>query len=776
MVSLFVTSLSFGQVAVPHYEGFDYAVGTDIATTANWENFNGTDNPIDVVAGSLSYSGFADPTGNSINMVGGFQDDRILFTEVTSGTVYASFLLRVNSIADIQDLTDGGYFAIFGSTTNSFRSRLWVKPTVDASSTTVDFAYTNASSGSGFGAAQNINEVVLVVMSYNVDNGEINAWINPDASSFEAGSAPAADFTDTDGAPTTIDRFMLRQDSTNETPDMDLDELRIGTTWASVTPSGTVNTDPTLVINSPSNGQVFDGSTAEVPVIMTIDNFTLSGDDGSGGSDGTGDGYIFTTLEETGQADVNANFFTTTPPPITVVPGRSYTATAELVDNSGASLSPAVVASVSFSVELPCDLVLTDIATSCDAGTAGTDNYSATIAFTGGGTANYTITALDGSNNPVGSVGGDDPSSVATGTISITGVPEGTDYTVTITGDATSSCDLSANIFSPTCLNLPIYEPFDYTANMDLISNPLWQDASTSSTPNNIQVVANDDGGGNPILGSYYAPGVLPAFTGNMVSLEGGGSDPYLGFSDVTSGTVYASFTFHVTDMSNAADPDGGYFAVFTENGSFRGRLWVVDTNPGEGLTYNLGLSTTSGSTSTIHTGFTANILEPVFVVIGYDVDNDEAKLWVVPDETTFGTDTPPAADVTLATSATARINRFLLRQDSTNETPAMDVDELRIGSSWSSVTSDATASIVDNTIDGFAAYPNPVRGGELTITTNSTDVKNVDVYNVLGRRVFNQSFNGTQDTFILSNLSSGIYILKVTEGNKISTQKLIIE
>ena len=244
LVTLFVTSLPFGQVTLPHYEGFDYAVGTDIATTANWENFSGTDNTIDVVAGSLSYSGFADPTGNSINMVGGFQDDRITFSEVTTGTVYASFLLDVNSVADITDTTDGGYFAIFGSTTNSFRARLWVKPTTDNTSTTVDFAYTNASSGSGFGATQNLNETILVVMSYNVDNGEINAWINPDSSSFEAGTPPAADFTNTDGSPTSIDRFMLRQDSTGETPDMDMDELRIGTTWASVTPSGTVNTDP----------------------------------------------------------------------------------------------------------------------------------------------------------------------------------------------------------------------------------------------------------------------------------------------------------------------------------------------------------------------------------------------------------------------------------------------------------------------------------------------------------------------------------------------------
>ena len=141
----------------------------------------------------------------------------------------------------------------------------------------------------------------------------------------------------------------------------------------------------------------------------------------------------------------------------------------------------------------------------------------------------------------------------------------------------------------------------------------------------------------------------------------------------------------------------------------------MVDTNPGEGLVYQIGLSTTSGTASTIHTGYSANLGEPVFVVIGYDVDNDEAKLWVVPDATSFGTNTPPAADVTLATSATSKINRFLLRQDSTNETPAIDVDELRIGTSWADVTSDATASVGNNPIEGFTAFPNPVINKRLT-------------------------------------------------------------
>lgn len=768
-------TLAFAQVSLPHYEAFDYTAGANLSAQTNWEAYSaaGT-NPIDVVSGNLTYSGFANPTGNSINMVGGSEDDRILFTEVTTGEVYVSFLLNVTDISAITDLTDGGYFAIFASSTNGFQSRLWVKPTVDTSSTTVDFAYTTGSSGSGFGQSQNLNSVVLVVMSYNVDTGAVNAWINPASGSFEAGSAPAADFTDTDSSPSAIDRLLLRQDSNGETPNMIIDELRIGTTWASVTPSGSVSMDPAITINAPSNNAVFPSTTTEVPVTLTVDNFTLSGDNGSGMTDNSGDGYIKATLDETGQPQEVTSFFTTTPTPITVVAGRSYTATVELVDNAGASLSPQVMATVSFSVELPCDLVLGAIATTCDASTAGTDTYSGTIAFTGGNTGiTYTITA------PAGvTVGGDDPSSMAAGTITFSNMMEGTNYDIDIVGGAGSSCDYDRTLFSPTCFSLPFTEPFDYTADTDLISHPLWQDASTSGTPNNIQVKSNDNGGA-PILGNFYLSTEFPDQTGNMVSMSGGGSDPYIGFDEKTTGTVYASFMFHVTDMSGVTDPDGGYFAVLTENGSFRGRVWVKDVTAGttnEGLQFNVGISTGSGSSGTYHTGFTANLAEPVFVVIGYDLDNNELDLWVVPDATTFGTNIPPAANVTLTDATAGGINRFVLRQDSSTETPAMDFDELRMGTTWSEVApSGATASTGDETIEGFAAYPNPVNNKRFTITTNSISEKKVQIYNVLGRQVFTTQFTSNDKLIDISTLSNGIYILKVQEGTKIATKKLVV-
>ena len=89
---------------------------------------------------------------------------------------------------------------------------------------------------------------------------------------------------------------------------------------------------------------------------------------------------------------------------------------------------------------------------------------------------------------------------------------------------------------------------------------------------------------------------------------------------------------------------------------------------------------------------------------------------------------------------------------------------------------SNATAGVRDNSIAGFSTYPNPVRGNTLTVTTSSTDIKTVNIFNVLGRKVFSQRFSSMTKIMNVSEIASGVYIMKVTEGNNIATKKLIIE
>ena len=98
--------------------------------------------------------------------------------------------------------------------------------------------------------------------------------------------------------------------------------------------------------------------------------------------------------------------------------------------------------------------------------------------------------------------------------------------------------------------------------------------------------------------------------------------------------------------------------------------------------------------------------------------------------------------------------------------------------SGWDSLgsyTGSGTASVKNNTIEGFATYPNPVTNKEFTISSRSTSVKEVAIFNVIGKKVLATNFSGTNATIDVSAISAGIYILKVMEAGKIATKKLVI-
>ena len=71
--------------------------------------------------------------------------------------------------------------------------------------------------------------------------------------------------------------------------------------------------------------------------------------------------------------------------------------------------------------------------------------------------------------------------------------------------------------------------------------------------------------------------------------------------------------------------------------------------------------------------------------------------------------------------------------------------------------------------------YPNPVTNGEFYIKSSNSKEKNVEVYNILGRRLISTKIN-TNDKIDVSNLNAGIYLLKINEGDKQLTKKIVIK
>jgi hypothetical protein len=87
---------------------------------------------------------------------------------------------------------------------------------------------------------------------------------------------------------------------------------------------------------------------------------------------------------------------------------------------------------------------------------------------------------------------------------------------------------------------------------------------------------------------------------------------------------------------------------------------------------------------------------------------------------------------------------------------------------------SDLTLSVIENQIEGFAMYPNPVSTGKISINSASRNAKQVDIFSVIGNLVYSKTVNDGE--FIdISNLTTGFYMVRVKEEGKIATRKLLV-
>lgn len=402
-----------------------------------------------------------------------------------------------------------------------------------------------------------------------------------------------------------------------------------------------------------------------------------------------------------------------------------------------------------------CDLSLGTVSATCDAFTTGTDTYTATVTFTGGGTGTYTVSADSGTVDL--SVG--NPSTDTTGTISVTGVAEGTD--VIITAQDASICNLSTTVTSPVCEpsnTLPIYEAFDYTIGANLIDDASWSNISTTS--DEILLAA----------GNLTYPDIVNP-TGNHVVYDGSGSDSKIEFTPVTSGTIYTSFIFTVTDQTAITDlNDGGYFAIL---GDFDARLWVKPEVDATSTTYTIGGGVASSSPM-LATG-TFNVGDVVFTVISYNLDDGTVNIFINPTASELASATAPTtvAITEVDANPVTSIGQFVIRQDSSGETPFMQFDELRIGTSWSDVTPTSLSTEGFST-STFIIYPNPTNTGFVNIKTSTNAAVNVSVFDILGKQVISKTLSNNR--LNVSALNSGVYILKLSQNGNTATKKLVVK
>lgn len=262
------------------YEPFDYTptgfdllgkTNTSAGTAASgnsWLRASPVATPptsIDIASGSLlGPSELKGSIGNgvTINGLDGYTTqrpaDRLSFvtasgpqtTAITSGTIYYSFLLRVDALTGANN-TDGDNFISLNNTLNAattndptvrpgqFRAR--IDPT-DGTKFNLGM-FTNrlpTASDAGWASTQlDVGQTHFIVGRYNVGTtNSTKMWINPDPLTFGLGTEPvlfSAQDTTSAGTGNSIGSLLLHQKTA---PFLTLDEIRMATTWGEVTPLG----------------------------------------------------------------------------------------------------------------------------------------------------------------------------------------------------------------------------------------------------------------------------------------------------------------------------------------------------------------------------------------------------------------------------------------------------------------------------------------------------------------------------------------------------------
>jgi pectate lyase len=284
VATLMAVQSSFAVQTLPAYELFPttYANDARLGNIASLDAGNGVGSDSNLTnswSAGLSYSGLV-TSNNSGGVIAngtptsnrdrGFQLSPGVAFGDTTNALYASFLLKIeivptttNLIALFAGTTGGGATPIAGVyLDDSSRLRISKSPATPATNTT---------------PALGLNTIHLVVFRYKyaaANNDEVALWLDPDSLGVDEQNVPPATILTTNGsdASSSIVAFDLSHRTVSGTAVgatgfKYLDEVRVATNWAGVTPT-------TGVVPPPSVPCITE-------TLMTLDGLVLRGTNGS---------------------------------------------------------------------------------------------------------------------------------------------------------------------------------------------------------------------------------------------------------------------------------------------------------------------------------------------------------------------------------------------------------------------------------------------------------------------------------------------------------------
>jgi hypothetical protein len=369
-----------------------------------------------------------------------------------------------------------------------------------------------------------------------------------------------------------------------------------------------------------------------------------------------------------------------------------------------------------------CTTALTDANVSCNAVGVGMtdDTYTALVDFAGGNNGKvFVITAT------AGTIGGDNPNSTATGTIEVTGITEGTDIIVTLKDIADGGvCDLSISVESPACIPLIINE---------VLFDPAGDDSDTAI----VEGDANGDGVrdfAQDEFIEFYNISDSPLDISGYKVFDGFALDNNIPRHIFPASTIIPAKSALV--LFGGGSPAGDFGSAIVQTAS-------EDLDPADdNVNPELNLSN-SGDIITIK-----NTMDVTALVY---------------DSSSTGINHGNNQSVTRNPDLTGS---FALHSDANASlafSPGTKIDG-------------STLSTADIGIENLGVYPNPAKAnsGFINITSSLNESFKVVIFDVLGKKIVSQTISNNQ--MDISNLKTGIYLVKITQDNKQTTKRIVIQ
>lgn len=264
--------------------------GTGLLTANGWTTHSGTTGQLAILAtasdsgNSLYKTGLAASTGNRTAIVAGNSEDvNFPLTTPLTGTVYYSVLVKYTESTTLNLNSAVGDYSLALTNaatagTTTFQARIYAKQGATANTFSVGILNNSGGTAAPTYSATDlaVNTTHLLVVKYDLATNIASLFVNPTP----GGAEPAATVTNSTGttvAPTQSAGFVIRQggNATAGTGNAEIDEFRIGNTFASVTPAtlGVKSNDIAglnIYPNPVTNGTLFINTDANAERNVTV--------------------------------------------------------------------------------------------------------------------------------------------------------------------------------------------------------------------------------------------------------------------------------------------------------------------------------------------------------------------------------------------------------------------------------------------------------------------------------------------------------------------------